>query len=72
MEKTRRVQMDMTQASFDRLNRVKELVEATTYTEVMKEALRLYEFFVKRDLAGDEVLLRDKDGNTERLRLFVS
>ena len=72
MEKTRRVQMDMTMTSFSRLEKLKDRVEAGTYTEVMKDALRLYEFFVERDIAGDEVLLRDKSGKTSEIKLFLT
>jgi len=72
MEKTRRVQMELAQASYERLNRLKDEVEASTYTEVMKDALRLYEFFVDRDAAGDAVLLRDKTGATSQVKLFLS
>ncbi len=35
--KTRRVQMELGASSFDGLNRLKELSEAGSYTEVMKD-----------------------------------
>jgi hypothetical protein len=56
----RRVQMALSSNSFDRLNRLKDMSEASTYTEVMKDALRLYEFFLEQDLIFLLVLVREE------------
>ena len=69
-DKTRRVQMELSQNSFERLNRLKDMVEAASYTEVMKDALRLYEYFVQKDNEGAQVQVRSKDGNVSEIKIF--
>lgn len=55
---SRRVQIDMPQKSFERLERLKEITEAASYAEVMRNALRLYEAMVAEIEAGNEVLIK--------------
>jgi uncharacterized protein YutD len=69
-EKTRRVQMELSQNSFDRLNRLKDAIEASTYTEVMKDALRLYEYIVNSDSEGAKFFVKDKEGNSSEIKIF--
>jgi hypothetical protein len=71
MADTRRVQMELSPASFDRLNRLKEKVEASTYTEVMKDALRLYEYFVQKDTEGSSFLVKSKSGEVAEVKIFA-
>jgi hypothetical protein len=70
-EKATRVQMDLSPSSFERLNRLKEMVEAKTYTEVMKDALRLYEWIVQEESDGSDFLVRTKDGELEKVKIFT-
>jgi hypothetical protein len=65
-----RVQMDLPPASFDRLNALKEKAEAATYTEVMKDALRLYEWFVDRP-EGTRYFVEAPGGERTELVLFT-
>jgi len=69
-DKTRRVQMELSQNSFERLNRLKELVEATSYTEVMKDALRLYEYVIQKDNEGAQFQVKSKEGNISEIKIF--
>jgi hypothetical protein len=61
--------MELSPGSFERLNRLKEMVEASTYTEVMKDALRLYE--VQRDTEGSRFLVKTKDGDVSEIKIFA-
>jgi hypothetical protein len=70
-EKTRRVQMELSQSSFDRLNRIKDLVEAPSYTEVMKDALRLYEFIVQKDCEGSNFFFKSENGELAQIKIFA-
>jgi hypothetical protein len=70
-EKATRVQMDLSPSSFERLNRLKEMVEAKTYTEVMKDALRLYEWIVQEESDGSDFLVKTKDGVLEKIKIFT-
>jgi hypothetical protein len=57
----KRVQMDMPLKSFERLQRLQGLTEASSYTEVVKNALRLYEALVDEAEKGNEFLLKSGD-----------
>lgn len=46
--KNTRVQMELPPSSFERLTALKDRTEAVSYSEVMKDALRLYEFFLNQ------------------------
>jgi hypothetical protein len=70
-DKTRRVQMELSQSSFDRLNHLKELTEASSYTDVMKDALRLYEYIVQKDSEGTQFLLKSKSGDVSEVKIFA-
>lgn len=69
--KTTRVQIEMPEKSFDRLNLLKEKTEATSYAEVLKNALRLYESIIMQYDDGKRLLLRDKEGNLTEYEVFV-
>jgi hypothetical protein len=62
--------MELSKGSFERLKRLKQLVEAPSYTEVMKDALRLYEYFVLSDNEGAQFMVKDKDGNVSGIKIF--
>jgi hypothetical protein len=70
-DKTRRVQMELSQSSFDRLNRLKDMIEAASYTEVMKDALRLYEYVVQKDTEGSNFLVKSKNGDVSEIKIFA-
>lgn len=71
-DSTHRVQMELSKSSFERLKRLKQLVEAPSYTEVMKDALRLYEYFVLSDNEGSQFMVKDKAGNVSSIKIFTS
>jgi hypothetical protein len=56
------VQIELPEASFERLNRLKEKTEASSYAEVLKNALRLYEALVLEAEAGNEISIKEKSG----------
>jgi hypothetical protein len=66
----RRVQMDLAESSYERLMKLKEIVEASSYSEVMRDALRLYEFVLKNDAEGNKFLIEDKSGKLVELKIF--
>lgn len=68
---TTRVQMELPEASMDRLKRLKEKTEATSYAEVTKNAYRLYERIIALAEEGDDFLARDKHGNIKQLEIFL-
>jgi metal-responsive CopG/Arc/MetJ family transcriptional regulator len=65
---TTRVQIELPEASFERLNRLKEKTEASSYAEVLKNALRLYEALVLEAEAGNEISIKEKSGDRVTFR----
>lgn len=68
--KTTRVQLELPERSMQRLVDLKELTEANSYAEVMKNALRLYEELINKHKEGNALLLKDKQGNVIEYRVF--
>lgn len=70
-EKRVRVQIDLAPQSFERLKRLKTITEATSYTDVLRDALRLYEFIIDTDEKGDRLLVVDAAGLQSELKIFA-
>jgi hypothetical protein len=68
---TTRVQMEMPPRSMNRLAKLKDVTEATSYAEVIRNALRLYEDVILQVENGNEILLKDKQGNTKIYKIFA-
>jgi dihydroxyacid dehydratase/phosphogluconate dehydratase len=69
-KETTRVQIELPEASMERLKALKEKTEATSYAEVTKNAFKLYERMIELAESGSVLLVRDKKGNTKELELF--
>jgi hypothetical protein len=70
-EKKVRVQIDLAPQSFDRLKRLKEITEASSYTDVLKDALSLYEFVIETDQTGAKLKIVDEVGRESDLKIFA-
>ena len=66
-----RVQFDLPPRSMDRLNVLKLKTEASSYAEVVKNALRLYEALIEETESGKQFLVRDASGEVTPYRLFL-
>jgi len=66
-----RVQFDLPARSMERLNALKIKTEASSYAEVVKNALRLYEALVEETEGGKQFLIRDENGVVSPYRLFL-
>jgi hypothetical protein len=55
----------------ERLNALKLKTEAASYTEVFKNALRLYEALIEETEQGRRFLIRDENGAISPFRMFV-
>ncbi|MEK7176811.1 MAG: hypothetical protein AAB719_00725 [Patescibacteria group bacterium] len=53
-----------------RLRSLKDKTEASSYAEVTKNALKLYEHMIDLARSGDTLLVHDKKGITRELKLF--
>ena len=69
MTKSKRIQMDMPPRSVDRLKALQAKTEASSYAEVVRNALQLYEALIDEVDRGSKILL-EKDGNITPLIVF--
>jgi hypothetical protein len=66
----RRVQLDLPPKAFERLQRLKADTEASTYAEVMKNALKLYAAAIEYQKEGGKFMIQNKDGTIAPLLVF--
>jgi metal-responsive CopG/Arc/MetJ family transcriptional regulator len=66
-----RVTVDLKLHLYERLEALEELSGADSKADVIREALQLYEFIVKRVAAGSRVSMKDRDGQEEVLSFFT-
>lgn len=59
-----RVQFDFSPEALQRLDEIKEKMEATTRAEVVRNALRLYEWLVNEIDPGSTIKVVDKNDKT--------
>jgi len=69
-EPTREFKLKIPENSYRRLEWIKQASEATSYTEVIRNALRLYEYAIQQDQAKLTLALKDADGNYTDIELF--
>lgn len=70
-KKTHRVQLELPEKSMKRLDSLKELTDASSYAEVIRNAVRLYEDMANEASRGQEFLIRDNNGNISKYRAFL-
>jgi predicted CopG family antitoxin len=69
-KKLRRVQIDMPDAAYDRLEQLKEATEAASIAEVIRHAIELREAVVRLTNEGYEIIAEDeKSGKKKSLYL---
>jgi len=66
---TKRVQMDMPPRSIERLKALQSKTEASSYAEVIKNALRLYEAIIEEVDAGNKLFV-ERDGKSAEYKIF--
>ena len=67
----KRLTVVLPERSVRRLNALVERTEASSYTEVLKNALRLYEALVDEAEKGREILIREEDGRLKSYQIFL-
>jgi hypothetical protein len=66
----KRIQFDLPEKSMQRLLALKSKTESSSYAEVVKNALRLYEAVIEQSEAGNTFLLKDQEGNLREYAIF--
>lgn len=67
---TQRVQFELPPSTYERLCSLKDKTEAASYTEVIKNALKLYESLLSESEAGGKFLVKSQDGSMKEYILF--
>jgi len=62
--------LDLAPTAMRRLNALKRRTEATSYVEVVRNALRLYEALLEEREAGRQLFTRSADGAETALKVF--
>ncbi len=70
MTGVKRVQLDLPKKSLQRLQDLKRSTEASSYAEVIKNALRLYESVIAEAEAGSSFLVRAAKGQIKEYLIF--
>jgi hypothetical protein len=68
---TTRVQLEMPPQAMVRLQKMKDRTEATSYAEVIRNALRLFEALVEEHEKGAEFSLKRANGEVVQYKIFV-
>ena len=68
---TTRVQLEMPPQAMERLQKLKDRIEAASYAEVIRNALRLFEALVEEHEKGAEFSLKRADGDVVQYKIFV-
>ncbi len=66
-----RVQLDFAPRSMERLNALKEKTESSSYAEVVKNALKLYEGMIEEVESGKQLMVRDANGVVAPYKPFL-
>lgn len=66
-----RVQLDLTPRSMNLLAELKDKTEASSYAEVIRNALKLYDGLITEAEAGAEFYLKDKQGKLVPFKMFL-
>ena len=69
-EALKRVQMDLPPKSIERLRKLQEITEASSYAEVIKNSLRLYEALIAEIEEGHEIMIKRGD-NIAPMHVFA-
>jgi Arc/MetJ-type ribon-helix-helix transcriptional regulator len=70
VKKTTRVQLELPESSMERLKALREKTEATSYAEVIKNSLRLYEALIKEAEGGNQLCIKNADGSETSYRVI--
>ena len=60
----KRLNLDIPQPTYDRIKQLEVLIEASSTSEVIRRSLTLYDYLVRSQKEGFQILLRD--GDTEK------
>jgi predicted DNA-binding protein len=66
-----RVQLELPPKTMQRLENLKEKLEATSYAAVIKNALNLYALLLDEEENGKTICVKDYDGEITEYKIFL-
>jgi hypothetical protein len=60
--KKTRISLDLSQSAFDRLTALESITDSSSKADLIREALRLYEYLVRQSVKGSKVQCVSTDG----------
>jgi hypothetical protein len=70
MTNPKRIQLELLQASYERLLFLKTLTEASSSSEVIRHALRVYEYLILETQKGCNFYSEDEKGVKREVKFF--
>lgn len=70
-EKKKRITIDLSDEFHDRLESLEKFVGAATKANLIRDALRVYEYLAHRVASGEKLQVVDKEGKTQDLVILV-
>jgi predicted DNA-binding protein len=70
-KKNTRIQFELSEEAYARLNYLKKRTDATSYSEVCKKALRINAALLRRVEEGGRFFMKDEHGNLTELAILV-
>ena len=67
-----RITLDLTQPFYERLEELERLVQGGSKADVIRQALRLFEYLVKKTREGCQFKIVTKEGDEESLVIFAT
>lgn len=71
MSKTNRIHVSYPDSMKERLEEIKQATDKASVSEVFRQALLFYTLAYEEHKKGSDFLIRNKDGEIERLRMFM-
>lgn len=68
---SQRIQLELPEKSLERLQHLKAMIEASSYGEVLRNALRLYEYVINESSQGATFLIQ-QEGKAPEVIKFVA
>ena len=70
MTTVKRLQIDVSMQSFERLKNLKEQTGASSYAEVTNKSYKMYEYFMNAIQNNKEIVLKSSDGTETKVEFL--
>ena len=68
---SKRIQFEFSADAVERLERMKKETEKSSYAEIVRDSLRVYEWFLQQEKAGSDIGLVKDENLVKTVKLFL-